>query len=111
MKFAVWRASLFNHSLVDEHHRNVIAYRVHPLALCALESASVGLQFDFNLADRTGKYLKKSLTYRHVRLLFIEVRSLTLGFRERQFSARFRWRIRENPVESASSAVYAVSEP
>ena len=87
--FAVGRRSLFNHSLVYEHHGNIIAYGVHALALCALEPASVGLQFDFYLADWTGKYLKKSLAYRHVRLLFVEASSLTLGFFERQFSARF----------------------
>ena len=86
---AVGRGSLFNHSLVYEHHGNIISYGIHALALCALEPASVGLQCDFYLADWTGKDLKKSLAYRHVRLLFVEASSLTLGFFERQFSARF----------------------
>ena len=69
LEFAVLRRSLFNHSLIDEHYRDIIAYRVNALAFYALESASIRLQFNFDLADWTGKYLKKSLAYRHVRLL------------------------------------------
>jgi hypothetical protein len=51
--------------LVDEHHRNVIAYGIDPLALNAFQAAAVGLQFDGGFAQGTNENLQQILTDSH----------------------------------------------
>ena len=68
---------LFNHRLIDEHNRDVIANRINAIALGAFQAAPVRFYFDLNLADGTGKYLEKSFAYWHLAPPVVKGKSLT----------------------------------
>jgi hypothetical protein len=45
----------FDGGLVDEHHRNIVLDRIHPVALIALERRVILYEFDGRFAARTGE--------------------------------------------------------
>src|ERR1700739_782761 len=55
----------FDASFVDQHHGNVVANRVHSLALNALEAVLVLLQLDRRFAQRADENLQQILANGH----------------------------------------------
>jgi hypothetical protein len=68
---------LFNHRLIDEHNRDVIANWIDATALGAFQAAPVRFYFNLDLADGTGKYFEKSFAYWHLAPPVVKVKSLT----------------------------------
>jgi hypothetical protein len=61
---------LLRHGLIHQHYGYVVTNGVDALAIRALQSAAIRLDFDFDLADRAGEYLQQFLTDGHAHLLF-----------------------------------------
>jgi hypothetical protein len=59
------RSFFFDLCFVDEHDRNVVAYRIHALALDAFQSLAIRLYFYVCFASRTGEYFQEILTDCH----------------------------------------------
>ena len=61
-----WSRSLvFNLSFAGEHHRNVIADGIDPVALRALQPVAIMDDFESCLAERTDKNLQQFRIHRH----------------------------------------------
>jgi hypothetical protein len=55
----------FDGGLVDEHHRNIVSYRIHTIALTALESRAVLDERHGRFALGTGEYFEQFGIDRH----------------------------------------------
>src|SRR5439155_7487706 len=63
----------FDFSLVDQHDRDFIADRIHPMALDAFQPLLVTLQFHGLFTQRANEYLKQFLADSHKRTLVYHV--------------------------------------
>lgn len=55
----------FDLGLVDQHHGDVVADRIHAMALDALQAALIGLHLNRGFADGAYKYFEQILTDSH----------------------------------------------
>jgi hypothetical protein len=62
---------LLNFGLVNQHDRDVITYRVDPVALNALEAAPIFFEDDLPFAKRANKNFQQFFADRHGNLQFI----------------------------------------
>lgn len=62
----LWNRSLvFNFSFADQHHRDVVANRIYPAALTALQSLTALSQLYRSFAQRANQYFEKFGVYGH----------------------------------------------
>jgi hypothetical protein len=57
--------------LIDEHDRNVLAYRVYPFALDALQSAPVLFENQIRFANGANQDIEQLFAHRHGKYKFI----------------------------------------
>lgn len=69
--------AVFYFRFVNEHHRNVVAYRINASALDAFQSAAIGFQLNFRFAGGAREYFQQILTDCHGINLTLRFRRLT----------------------------------
>src|SRR5215471_8746808 len=68
---------ILDHRFVNEHHRYVVVYWVHALALRAFQPCTIRLELNLYLTNRAGENFEKSRAYRHVSPPILMAASLT----------------------------------